>query len=791
MSTQTSSPGTELSVGRRRQQFRDAMLAYILVFPATLATFVFGVYPVVSGLWESLKQGRPVTNEYVGLDQYIRSIGSLAYIAIIALSALFCLMAYQAWARVRRIQRDQPSDPVWLYLIPGFLVAFGAFGVTTLWVTKGYEHTFSALDVSVIWIPILLLLLGFGGYYYLGQNHTKGKVGAYVLNTWLVMQLTLLSVLMIRYIYTEMHDDVEQAREVASLILTTEVGNAQPLRPPELDAQYVNVDIPEGTMVTVVIDDEEYELPLAPDAYGQIDAADVANATINFSNNQRVQVLVPLSRGLGFDTMLYQIEGNLRLQVTQPGQQPTLEVPVILEDNAQLQVPYDIFTTGEVGEDVVARSAYTTPVQNPFLATLGVGLLLGVIFVISAARRELITDEEQARRFAWLGLLQFIAWVIIIALVIYIITHVQFYRSTAMSLQKLSQDEFEVAYSYASGGEDVAGLRVDRLAQRLMFFPQVVSITAGALLITAAFFIWNRAKDRDTTMGMSGNLFLAIMLMIGGWLCISELPSTIMMAGTEAMEARDALVRTAMYSIGTVPAQLAIGMLLAYLMFYEVTVGKGMFRLIYFMPYITPQVATATVFTVIFSLRPESLANKALNLFGISDQQWLQENDGIFSVMYAEIFNGDPAHFPAVFQGPSLALFTIILFNIWVYSGYNAVIFLAGLGAIPGELYEAARVDGAGRWSAFRHITFPLLSPVTFFLSMLSIIGTFKAFGSVYVLRNPNNDYADTFTIEIFVSLFRDNNRGYASALAFVLFGVIMILTIVQNRLSRERVFYG
>jgi multiple sugar transport system permease protein len=264
-----------------------------------------------------------------------------------------------------------------------------------------------------------------------------------------------------------------------------------------------------------------------------------------------------------------------------------------------------------------------------------------------------------------------------------------------------------------------------------------------------------------------------------------------MAAGTDAQVARDAMIRTAMYSVGTVPFQLAIGMTLAYFLFYEVKFGKGLFRLIYFMPYITPQVATATIFTVIFSLSATGLANQFLDTMGITPQLWLQESDGVVQVAYEELFGGDGDHVPAAFEGPSLALLTVILFNIWVYAGYNAVIFLAGLGAIPGELYEAARVDGAGRWAAFRHITFPLLSPVTFFLSILAIIGTFKAFGSVYVIKNPYNDYADTFTILIFDSLFRENNRGYASSLAFVLFGVIMILTLIQTRLSRGRVFYG
>jgi multiple sugar transport system permease protein len=236
---------------------------------------------------------------------------------------------------------------------------------------------------------------------------------------------------------------------------------------------------------------------------------------------------------------------------------------------------------------------------------------------------------------------------------------------------------------------------------------------------------------------------------------------------------------------------LVIGLGLAYLLFYEVQLGKGIYRLIYFMPYITPRVATATIFTVIFSLEASGLANQFLGIFGIEALRWLKEPKGIVQVVY-EILGGNPRHVPAILEGPTLAMITVILFNVWVYSGYNAVIFLAGLGAIPNELYEAARVDGAGRWSAFRFITFPLLSPVTFFLSMLSVIGTFRTFGSIYVLESQAvGEEVDTLTVRIFKELVEASDPGYAASLAFILFGIIIILTITQNRLAKDRIFYG
>ena len=139
-----------------------------------------------------------------------------------------------------------------------------------------------------------------------------------------------------------------------------------------------------------------------------------------------------------------------------------------------------------------------------------------------------------------------------------------------------------------------------------------------------------------------------------------------------------------------------------------------------------------------------------------------------------------------------MALMVIIVFNIWSYVGYDTVIFLAGLGGIPGELYEAASIDGANRWAQFRHVTLPLLSPTTYFLTLLSVIGTFKAFNHVWVLRSTAAlGTTDTASIVIFNEFNRNTRYGYAASLAFVLLGVILILTIINNKIAEERVFYG
>jgi multiple sugar transport system permease protein len=142
--------------------------------------------------------------------------------------------------------------------------------------------------------------------------------------------------------------------------------------------------------------------------------------------------------------------------------------------------------------------------------------------------------------------------------------------------------------------------------------------------------------------------------------------------------------------------------------------------------------------------------------------------------------------------GPSLALVVILTLSVWTFVGYNTVIYLAGLGNIPLELTEAAEIDGASRWDTFRHVTFPLLSPTTYFLSLIGVMGTFKAFNTIWVMRTGQAlGTTDTFSVVIFQEFFEKSRYGYASALAFVLFGIILLLTFANNKIQGSRVFYG
>ncbi|HOD04944.1 MAG TPA: sugar ABC transporter permease [Anaerolineaceae bacterium] len=303
---------------------------------------------------------------------------------------------------------------------------------------------------------------------------------------------------------------------------------------------------------------------------------------------------------------------------------------------------------------------------------------------------------------------------------------------------------------------------------------------AGVAMLVLAYWVWNNAfkaqKRRKLIVGLIAAALLIVMgvLLSMGW-------GKMMAAGDE--DFLTSLVVTVFYAFGTVPIQLGLALLLAYVLFQNIR-GKEFFRMIYFLPYITPVVSTAVVFRIIFNPRETSLANIVLGWLGIEPQKWLFEPRPLLEILGINL--------PGFWAGPSMALVTIILFGVWTFVGYNTVIFLAGLGSISKEIYEAAEIDGASGWDLFRSITFPLISPVTFYLFLISFIGTFKAFNHLYVMQTPSaQNTVQTASVEIFKIFYKANNYGYAAAQAIILFLIILGLTFAQNKLLGNKVFYG
>lgn len=312
---------------------------------------------------------------------------------------------------------------------------------------------------------------------------------------------------------------------------------------------------------------------------------------------------------------------------------------------------------------------------------------------------------------------------------------------------------------------------------------QIITIGAGFLLLLLAWWLWESASGTLSNTSMATRLGGAALLMIGAWLLIGELPRVIAAGDKEWWIGLQA---TVYYSLGTVPTQLGISLLLAVLLFQNIH-GKAFFRVVYFIPYVAPFVGTAAVFRILFSHSPEKPVNSALSWLGVEPLKWLSEPAGLFQLLV-----GQGNRLPEWAVGPSLALIVIMIYGVWTYIGFNTVVFMAGLGSIPREVYEAAAMDGAGRWAQFRHVTLPLLSPTIYFLTLYSVIGTFKAFNHLYVLRTAAAlGTTDTASVIIFQAFKRDTRYGYASALAILLLLIILALTAVNNRIASRRVFYG
>lgn len=222
------------------------------------------------------------------------------------------------------------------------------------------------------------------------------------------------------------------------------------------------------------------------------------------------------------------------------------------------------------------------------------------------------------------------------------------------------------------------------------------------------------------------------------------------------------LYNTAYYVFIGVPLHLLLALLAAMAMNLNLR-GIRFYRTIYFIPSITPVVASSLLWLWIFN--PEfGLANAALNAVGLPSLYWLQD--------------------------PNLAKPAFIIMSFWTIGG-QMVILLAGLKGIPPALYEAAAIDGAGKWASFRHITLPMLSPAIFFNLILAIIGAFQVFTQSYIITSGGPENATLFyVLYLYRMAFENFQMGYASAMAWVLFVIILLFTFIQFRLSDRWVFY-
>jgi multiple sugar transport system permease protein len=220
---------------------------------------------------------------------------------------------------------------------------------------------------------------------------------------------------------------------------------------------------------------------------------------------------------------------------------------------------------------------------------------------------------------------------------------------------------------------------------------------------------------------------------------------------------------TVRYTLLYVPTELVGGLCLALLMNQAGVRGIRAVRTIYYLPTVISGVAFVVVWMWIFN--PQAgLINATLARFGIEGPRWLAD--------------------------PNTALTALWMMSFWGL-GRSAIIYLAGLKGIPPELYEAAAMDGAGAWPSFVHVTLPLLTPTIFFNLVLSVIATFQTFTSAFVATNGGPlDSTLFFVLYLYRKAFQEFQMGYAAALAWVLFLVILGLTLLVVRSGQWWVYY-
>jgi multiple sugar transport system permease protein len=222
-------------------------------------------------------------------------------------------------------------------------------------------------------------------------------------------------------------------------------------------------------------------------------------------------------------------------------------------------------------------------------------------------------------------------------------------------------------------------------------------------------------------------------------------------------------LRTGYYVLLVIPTGMAASLLLALAVNTKLR-GIKFFRATYVIPVVASAVAVALVWKWVLATN-NGLLNWFLSLFGIGPLDWLGRRN--------------------------LAMPSVALVQVWRGLGEGMIIFLAGLQTIPQHLYEAAELDGAGRWRKFWHVTWPLLSPTTFFVAVLEVIGSFQVFDMIYLMtKGGPGESTNVYIYYLYQQGFRDFEMGYAAAMAWLLFAVIGILTLVQFRLLNKRVHY-
>lgn len=228
-----------------------------------------------------------------------------------------------------------------------------------------------------------------------------------------------------------------------------------------------------------------------------------------------------------------------------------------------------------------------------------------------------------------------------------------------------------------------------------------------------------------------------------------------------------AFLNTTLYVVGVVPVGISLGVILAAAL-EELTRGKQFFKVLYFIPTVTSVVAVAIIWKWLFAGEKFGLINYLLLCVNLQPLDWL--------------------------LSPQWILPAIMIMSVWAGLGYNLVFFSAGISTIPQTFYEAAKVDGAGWWGRFWHVTLPMLRPTLTFVVVMSIITSFQVFDQVYIMTGGTGegvggvlDGALTVVAYLYEQGFQRFHMGYASAIAYLIFGALFGLALINIRRLRVR----
>ena len=301
----------------------------------------------------------------------------------------------------------------------------------------------------------------------------------------------------------------------------------------------------------------------------------------------------------------------------------------------------------------------------------------------------------------------------------------------------------------------------------------------GLLILIFSYWFWSEYKNKFKNKFYV--FLLSLVFLIISLILINYSWSIMMSTGDE--DFLNSLIYIFYYSFFAITTEVGLGLLIAFAL-YQKLKGKQLFQMVLLFPYITPAVMGGAVFFIIFGKAENSILNEFIGYFGYDPQMWLFDKRKLSEVLFGIKMEG-------FFAGPSLALTTSIFYGVWSYTGYYAIILLAGLSIIPSDLYEAAKAEGASRWQTFTKITVPLLMPIIFFLLLTGFINSFQAFNHILVMKTSSaGETMDVVTIEIFDHFWDRVKFGYAAAEGVVLFIILNVLAISQYVIFRKRLNY-